>query len=62
MKCPKCGYNIPRKKLASDMGKKGGKVSSNAKRQAAKDREARKRCEKTEGYAKFDSGTLPVKY
>ncbi len=43
MKCPRCGYNIPRKKLASDMGKKGGSVSSEAKKQAAKEREERKR-------------------
>jgi len=43
MKCPKCGFNISQKKLASDMGKKGGAVSSVAKRAAAKAREERKR-------------------
>lgn len=43
MKCPKCGYKISRKKAASEMGKKGGSVSSEAKKAAARDREARKR-------------------
>lgn len=49
MKCPKCGYNIHRKKLAADMGKKGGSVSSPEKKAAAKAREERKRKERGEG-------------
>ena len=43
MKCPKCGYNIPSKKIAADLGKKGGSVRSPKKSEAAKKREQRKR-------------------
>lgn len=48
MKCPKCGYRIPSKKLAAEIGRKGGSVSSDAKRKAALEREERKRKERKE--------------
>lgn len=49
MKCPKCGYVIPAKKMAAEIGRKGGKVSSKAKIDAALAREARKREENKNG-------------
>jgi len=50
MKCEYCGHRISTKKVAAEMGRKGGKVSSKAKIDAALAREARKREEnKNEG-------------
>lgn len=49
MKCPYCGHKIPTNKIAAEMGRKGGKVSSNVKRAAAQARETRKREEKYHG-------------
>jgi len=43
MKCPYCGKTIKTVWIASEMGRKGGKVSSDTKREAAKNREQRKR-------------------
>lgn len=31
MKCPKCGYQIPAKKIARALGAKGGKTTGSAK-------------------------------
>jgi adenine-specific DNA methylase len=48
MKCPKCGYQIPMKKAAAEMGKKGGKKSKRVltPEQARKMVEARERKKK----------------
>lgn len=43
MKCPHCGKTITAKTIARALASKGGSVSSEAKRQAALDREAKKR-------------------
>jgi hypothetical protein len=43
MRCPKCGYKIPIKKIAAEIGRKGGSVSSEAKSKAATAREKRKK-------------------
>jgi len=46
MKCPHCGKTITAKTMARALASKGGSRSTDAKRQAALDREARKREEK----------------